>query len=551
MSLVTARFGSANIRDVPSWLDIGRVYRGFAPGLDRTEFDFSAAFHRFNGPPALIRAGFSNGARLEIHVGGQDAVHAVAFAPNGTVVQTKAQAGRVELPRVAACPQVAPLALDEKVLRADYVRRTMDTPRASQLLRNQIFRHPEYFAPFQALVSELWPGIRVRELGLEEERPAVPADPRGDLFLLVQETEDFVAEASRFGHGLQVCLQIAWFLVRTDVNATVVLDEPDVYLHPDVQRRLFRAVRARFQQCIVTTHSAEIMADASPEEVLIINKTAGESRYATSLPAVQDVVERLGGVHNLSLAKLANARRFLLVEGDDLDCLAPIHRALFPTSSLDLRDLPNADVGGWSGWERVVGAASVMQNALGERMQVYAIFDSDYYPPEVIKWRYARAAEHGVSLHVWSRKELESYLIVPSTIARVINTRRRSDVAEASEDDVARQTDTIVEGMKAEAGASLGEALLNNDRKAGGKSAFLAADREIARRWATREGRWGTVNAKSVLSALSEWARVNYGCTFGANTIARSMKAHEVPHELALVLSALESGASFPSPASV
>jgi hypothetical protein len=545
VALVTARFGNANFREVPKWLDLGKAYRGFAPDLDRTEFDFGRAFHRYNEPPAVVRADFANGTRLEIYIGGQDAVHAVTFTANGTVVHTKAQAANVQLPRVAACPQVGPLALEEKVLTAEYVRRTVDTPRGSQLLRNQIFRSPRYLAEFQALVSDLWPGIRVRELDLDEDLPAIPGDPRGDLSLFIQEGPDFVAEASRFGHGLQICLQIAWFLTRTEPHATVVLDEPDVYLHPDVQRRLFRAVSTRFNQCIVTTHSAEIMADAAPSEVVIVNKTAKESQFATSLPAVQEVIDRLGGVHNLSLAKLANARRFVLVEGEDLNYLAPIHRMLFPTSIVDLRDLPSADVGGWSGWERVVGAASAMHNALGERMEVYAIFDSDYYPLDVIAARYARAADYNVNLHVWRRKELESYFVVPATLARVITDRARSDPGVVTSARVEVEIERIVDTLRAETVAAIGDALLTKDRRAGGKSAFLAADRLVAEKWKSKEGRWGLVNAKSVFSSLSEWAQREFGCSFGVGTVVRSMQAEDVAPELFSVISALEHGRPF------
>ena len=47
--------------------------------------------------------------------------------------------------------------------------------------------------------------------------------------------EDGCAEVADFGHGVQMWLQITWFLSRIDQNSIVVLDEPDAYLHPDQQ----------------------------------------------------------------------------------------------------------------------------------------------------------------------------------------------------------------------------------------------------------------------------------------------------------------------------
>lgn len=544
-ALVTTRFGSANFRDVPKWLDLGKTHRGFAPDLDRTEFDFTTAFYRFGDPPAVLRYAFANGTRVEIYIGGESKVHAVTFTSSGTVVQTKSQAASVALPQIAACPQVGPLALDERVLTAEYVRRTQDTPRGSQLLRNQIFRSGEYFSEFRNLVSELWPGIRVRDLDHVKDEPRIPGDTRGALFLLIQEGSDFVAESSRFGHGLQVCLQIAWFLARTHSESCVVLDEPDVYLHPDVQRRLLRVVRARYSQTIVTTHSAEIMADASPDEVLIVNKSAAASQFATTLPAVQEVVDRLGGVHNLSLAKFANARRFLLVEGDDVTALATVHRILFPASQLDLRDLPNANVGGWSGWERVVGVTSAMKNALGQGMSVYAIFDRDYYSATVIEGRYVRAKEHGVRLHVWHRKELENYFLIPAAIARVINERRPIHAPEVTEADVQNRIDQIVDGLRANTVATIAEVLLANDKKAGLKAALFAAETNVASKWTDREARWGLVQGKEVFSSLSAWSQENYACAFGITAVVRAIRADEVVKELVSVLAAIERNVAF------
>ena len=44
----------------------------------------------------------------------------------------------------------------------------------------------------------------------------------------------FPAEIGLMGSGMQMWLQIVWFICRVDNNATVILDEPDVYMHPDL-----------------------------------------------------------------------------------------------------------------------------------------------------------------------------------------------------------------------------------------------------------------------------------------------------------------------------
>ena len=118
-----------------------------------------------------------------------------------------------------------------------------------------------HFAEFKALAEETWHG-----LSIETITEAVTKE--GTLLSLPVRDGDFVAEVGWMGHGLQMWLQTIWFLARTSTDSTVVLDEPDVYMHPDLQRKLFRLTRGRFRQCIVATHSVEIMAEADPGNIL-------------------------------------------------------------------------------------------------------------------------------------------------------------------------------------------------------------------------------------------------------------------------------------------
>jgi predicted ATP-dependent endonuclease of OLD family len=131
-------------------------------------------------------------------------------------------------------------------------------------------------------------------------------------------------------------LQTIWFLLRTVPDCTVVLDEPDVYMHPDLQRKLFRLTRGRFRQCIIATHSVEIMAEADPGDILIIDKKERRSCYAKNEPAVQLLIAQIGGIHNVHLARLWSAKKFLLVEGKDISLLKHFHSALFPDVELPL-----------------------------------------------------------------------------------------------------------------------------------------------------------------------------------------------------------------------
>lgn len=72
-------------------------------------------------------------------------------------------------------------------------------------------------------------------------------------------------------------LQVIWFLTLFRESEIIILDEPDVYMHADLQKRLIRLIKNEFPQVILTTHSIEIMSEVEPEDILIIDKEAKKS----------------------------------------------------------------------------------------------------------------------------------------------------------------------------------------------------------------------------------------------------------------------------------
>jgi energy-coupling factor transporter ATP-binding protein EcfA2 len=215
-------------------------------------------------------------------------------------------------------------------------------------------------------------------------------------------------------------LQAIWFLTYTTPNDVVILDEPDVYMHADLQRRLIRLVRGRYNQIIIATHSTEILAEVEPDQVLVVDRRKKKSTFTTTRPAVQHVIHRIGSAHNIHLARLWSSRKFLMVEGKDIGLLKRIQRTLFPESTSPFDAIPNTAIGGWSGWKYVIGSKLFMKNAGGDEIITYCILDSDYYTREQIDARLAEAHEHNIELHIWSGKEIENYLIVPTAIERIM-----------------------------------------------------------------------------------------------------------------------------------
>jgi AAA domain, putative AbiEii toxin, Type IV TA system len=473
-----------------------------------------------------------------VFVGPDGQIHGVAADGEGRAVRTPEAARGLRLPRITIQPQVSPLLRQERVLAQETIERGEGTHLAPQHFRNQLLIHRDKWKDFKRVAEESWPGMQVRELR------TIPGVPKATLNLAIRDG-DFVGEVSLMGHGLQMWLQTMWFLATTDATSVVVLDEPDVYMHPDLQRRLLSLVSGRFSQLIVATHSVEIIADVDPGSILSIDRHAQASTFVTDLPGVQHVIDQLGGVHNIQVTRLFRSRAFLLVEGKDIKLLRILQRTAAPSSPpIDL--VPHAELGGRGGWASGLPQRLPSKNAGGERIRAFCVLDRDYFPDDEVAERQTEAEAWGVDLHVWKRKELENYLLSPSAISRYISTNIDGGVEPPDPDEVAAQIDRIVTSMKETPIADcMAEECLARNRRGGLQTATRKARERVSRCWASVEGRWALAPGKKVISQLSDWAQKAYGVSFGPEQLARELTAPELHPELVSVIESVVTGRRF------
>ncbi|HJN08635.1 MAG TPA: hypothetical protein QF564_08075 [Pirellulaceae bacterium] len=136
---------------------------------------------------------------------------------------------------------------------------------SSRHFRNQVRYLHQHYDAFRELFQQTWSGVRVSSFDS-------PNSSYEDELALMLSEDGFVAEASNFGHGLQMWLQIVWFLARTASDCVVVLDEPDVYMHVEQQSNMIDMLRGRFRQCILSTHAIKIIEGCDDSEVLRLHR---------------------------------------------------------------------------------------------------------------------------------------------------------------------------------------------------------------------------------------------------------------------------------------
>jgi hypothetical protein len=538
LATVVNRDGASFV-PAPHWTNLSRFQVGIAPGISALGLNLNAVFHRYQGPPAMITASFTEGAAITIYVGKEEKVFA-AIESKGDWVKTSAKFFSLNLPWISVLPQIGPLLTEEYQISDERVLDHLNTRLASRHFRNQLYRMAAEFGGFKRLAEETWHGLRVDPI----QRGTPSKD--GTLLTLSIRDGDFVSEVGWMGHGLQMWLQTIWFLSRTPINHTVILHEPDVYMHPDLQRKLFRLASSRFSQCIIATHSVEIMAETEPANILIIDKRNKRSRYANSEPGVQSLIDQIGGIHNVHLARLWSARRFLLVEGKDISFLKRWHSVLFPDAELPLDAIPSLPIGGWNGWPYAVGSSMTLRNAVGDRIMTYCILDSDYHTDAEIEQRYKEATERGVSLHIWSGKEIENFLLQANPVRRVLAARAK-DHQTLTEAQIHHKLLELCEGERRSVEDGMAAAIIQANRRLDLKTANKMARSRVDAIWKEENLRPMVVPGKDVLARLAEWAKDSFGFSLGPPALARHMTVADIPNEVAAVIGAIEAGDPFPN----
>lgn len=530
VSLVSRRYKTSPIRDVPNWLNIPKSHIGVSPSMQRIDYSYSNVFYSYNEPPAIITADFENNTSIKIYFAGEQKFHAVLFS-NGEVCK-KSDIKKIELPIINILPQITPLLQEEKVLQEEYVRLNIDSSTSSRHFRNQLNYFNSEYNKFKELAESTWAGIRLLEF-FKGDR-ITEATP----YLLIQEGA-FSTEIGYMGHGLQMWLQTIWFLARCKPTSTVILDEPDVYMHADLQRKLIRFLKNEYQQVIVATHSVEIMSEVEAENILIIDKKKKNSVFASDFNAVQKTLLNLGSIHNIALARLWSANKLLIVEGKDIDILKRLQNTLFKHSNEPFDAIPHLSIGGWGGWARAIGSKLMLKNAGEESINVYCILDSDYHTEDEINTRYSEAAKNGIYLKIWKKKEIENYLINPDTIKRLISKGAGKDVDICL---IEEKIDSIAESLKDGYLDLLMDKIHTESRRLGKSiepsTARKEASTQLEEAW---KDKYSIVSGKTLIKQISNWVNLEYNISINSNKLAQEMRREEISDELKNVITIIES----------
>ena len=493
----------------------------------------------YHNVEALVTFRMSNGNRLVLSFvrGDENGFLRIESAkPVANSIAAFKQAFPID---VAVVPVLGPVENEEAVVLEETVRTNLATHRASRNFRNYWRYNPEQFEPFRETIIRTWPGMDIARPEFSEDR---------SFLAMFCKEERIDRELFWMGFGFQVWCQLLTHISRATGATMLVVDEPDIYLHPDLQRQLVSLLREAGPDTLIATHSTDIIAEAEPTEILVVDKSKSSAKRIKGPEGVKGALQSIGSVHNVALTQIERAGRVMFVEGGDYRILAQFAKRL------GLRELATGSglvwfpLGGFPTRSHVRGVTEGIIKTVGKSLMFGGVFDRDFRSQEEVAAIESDLKETLSTVMILERKEIENYLLVPSILERALDRAimdrfRRTGSKIVVAESLTGILDKLTRGEKADLQAQyIAKRSQHLKESTKDQSTITLETIEMFEAsWNDLPTRMNIVAGKETYGATIAYIQNTYGVNLTVSKIIDAFRADEIPWDLRNLLYGLES----------
>ncbi len=522
LAIASRKALSSTFVTAPQWLRGHTVGFGFTISLDTVDFDFRNVQHNQNrDEPSVLEVTFFDGRSITVFVGRfSGEIFCQVQLDRDNRAEDRKSIG-LPFPPIAVMPQVERFIPKEKPIAKSRIQEFLFGRLSYRHFRNQIYEYVPEYRIWKEIVERTWPRLQI-------QAPEVIGEGQDKEFYLHVREGGFNSEVAFAGGGLQAWLQTTWFLSRAPRTGMVVLDEPDTYLHADMQRKLVKLVdEFSFAQVVLATHSSEIISDVSPSDIVVVQKRERAARRPGNRAKIQAILESLGSHYNLQLSNLAFARKCIVFEGADGTIIDEVAYKIGNEHQTRLARTPFFAIEGAGNIQRAVGASRALRSCSDGQMPCLLVLDRDYRLEEDLQKYRETCLSENIQLTIWSVKEIENHLLLPEVIARFISKRGRAVTA----GEISEKLDELARGLLVDVEIAVSDRL-RQDSYNENAARTMARTRSHIEQIVEERGLLAVVGGKEALARLSQVCKINYGVSFSAIQIVREARLEDLPAEL-------------------
>jgi hypothetical protein len=446
---------------------------------------------------------------------------------------------RKEFPlNISIIPTLGPFEIEEELLDDEYVKRWYGSRRSPRMFRSFWFYNKQSFGEFKKLVEQTWKGMSI----LSPERKT----PFSKELMMFYEENHISREICWAGFGFQIWLQLLTHICNSTSTDLLVVDEPEIYLHPDLQHRILDILKNASPNIIIATHSVEIINTVEPSEVLLINKINKGAKRISDLDGLQSISNILGSGQNIQLTRLARGKKILFVEGKDLKLLNKLAKIIKLNELFNDGVLTVIPIEGFSQHEKILHTNWAFAKILGEELKIAVLLDRDYRTNEENDDVLKKLNNEVALAHVLNRKEIENYFIIPKAIKKAIDNRIEENIKNGNFKTPPKYNldsilNEITEDLKENTLTQLLAHRLKLYRRLGKDEATVigGANQDFNKGWKNMSYRFSIVSGKEFMALLNIHLQNNLKLTITNTQIANNANIDDLGGDIIEFLVAL------------
>lgn len=423
---------------------------------------------------------------------------------------------------ITIIPVITPLDSVEELKNPAYVEAHRSTRLASRHFRNHVWlmSKTDQWIAFKEFCQIWVPEIQLLEVSLNAgvNRLAVFYSEIGSRV---------PKELAWAGDGIQIWVQLLWHLFRATNTVTIVLDEPEVYLHPDLQRRLVRLLDGLPAQIILASHSADVIAEAPADGILWVDRRLAGAKRIKSQQSLSNLSASLGSSYNLALARSMRARLVIASDSEDLRIIRLLAKQVGANRIANEQTVGIVHLREVSNWAATNHLGESLRDVLPPKLPAVVLLQAGFRPQSLNRKILENLTAPGVTVAVWTRTELENYLLDVDTIARVSG---------ASPDAVALHLTEACSQLRAVSRAVFTSTWVGGALEGSAKEVLLQAEQTFDELWSERARQVEIVRGTQLIREINVWLERDGYRLISGYSLAKAIRPQSLAAEVLNVL---------------
>lgn len=367
-------------------------------------------YNLIEDPNTRIEFHFNNNSKIVIFFPEKDSI--IISCEGNYVIDSIIKFKRHFDYKVGFVPVLGPLVESERIYTKETARISMFNYNSSRNFRNIWYHFPDKFEEFRKTINETWDNIQIEEKienGFDEED--------NQILQLYCEEGRITRELYWTGFGFQVWCQMLTFIIKNQDSNILLIDEPDIYLHSDLQRQLIQILKNQNYAVVIATHALEMINEAKKNDIVYINRNHKKSFRISDNIKLKELHETLGSRINPVLTEVMKTRKILFLEGKDFNILECLFRKF--DVKFNRRKFTINIIEGFNP-SKVQYMLQGLEYAIEDSVKSLTILDKDYRSEkEITNIIDEFRAETEKEIHILGCKEIENILLNIDAIHRL------------------------------------------------------------------------------------------------------------------------------------